>query len=291
VFLKRKNKDKEKNKDSNKKKGKAVKKANISPVLNPGTKTKQSISDGHILLSRDCYTDLRAAERFRILKSQLEQLAIRSNFDNKRIFSITSALPSEGKSLVSINLSRALGNDPRGKILLVDCDLRKPNVHKFFGLEQGPGLSDVLLAGKPYKSLLNNVEPGLDVLTAGSPVVDSTRTIEQPNTKILLDEFQKEYNTIILDCPPALFCAEPVSLSRLSTCTILVARSWNTEKKLVKEAINLIGSDKIGGVVLNECEDVIHQYGYYSYYGVDKSQFSRNQEKKQGFLKRLLNKS
>ena len=285
VFSKRKNKDsKKESKEKNKKK------ANISPVLNPGSKTKKSISDGHILLSRDCYTDLRAAERFRILKSQLEQLAIKASYEDKRIFSITSALPSEGKSLVSINLSRALGNDPRGKILLVDCDLRKPNVHKFFGLEQGPGLSDVLLAGKSYKSLLNNVEPGLDVITAGSPVVDSTRTIEQPNTKILLDELKKEYNTIVLDCPPALFCAEPVSLSRLSTCTILVARSWNTEKKLVKEAINLLGADKIGGVVLNECEDVIHQYGYYSYYGVDKSQFSRNQGNKEGFFKKFLNK-
>ncbi len=289
MFLKKKNKDKNKDKES--KEVKATKKASISPVLNPGSKTKKSISDGHILLSRDCYTDLRAAERFRILKSQLEQLAIKSSFDDKRVFSITSALPSEGKSLVSCNLSRALGNDPRGKILLVDCDLRKPNVHKFFGLEQGPGLSDVLLAGKPYKSLLHSVEPGLDVLTAGSPVVDSTRTIEQPNTKILIEEFKKEYNTIVLDCPPALFCAEPVSLSRLSTCTVLVARSWNTEKKLVKEAINLIGSDKIGGIVLNECEDVIHQYGYYSYYGVDKSQFSRNQNKKQGFFQRLFKKS
>lgn len=258
-------------------------KAQISAVLNPGGRARQSISDGKILLSGSVFEDKQAAERFRILRGQLEQLAIKNNFEQKRIFAITSALPGEGKSLVSANLSRALATDPRGKALLIDCDLRKPNVHRFFNLPQGPGLSDVLLAGKSFKDLVVQVEPGLDVLTAGSPVVDSTRTIEQPGTLLLLEELKKVYNVIILDCPPSLFCAEPVYLSRLATTTLLVSRSWNTEKKLVKEAINLLGKKRVGAIVLNDCEDIAHQYGYYGYYGVDKAAATRALNKKKGF--------
>lgn len=253
--------------------------AQISPVLNPGEKSKQSLSEGRLLLPGAVFLDRQAAERFRILRGQLEQIAIKSNLEHRRVYSVTSALPGEGKSLVSANLARALATDPRGKTLLIDCDLRKPNVHRFFNLPQGPGLSDVLLAGKSFKSVIVQAEPGLDVLTAGSPVVDSTRTLEQPGTGMLIEELKKEYQVIVLDCPPSLFCADPIIMSRLASTTLLVSRSWKTEKKLVKEAINAIGKKKIGAIVLNDCEDVTSHYGYYGYYGVDKA-VAREIEKK-----------
>lgn len=238
----------------------------IAPVL-ATKKSNSSLSDGMVLLPHGTIVDLQVAERFRILRSQLEQRALKSDLEGRRIYAVTSALPSEGKSVISVNLSRALGTDPRGKALLIDCDLRKPNVHRFFGVRQSPGLSDVLLAGKSIKSVVHSAENGLDVITAGSPVVDSTRTLEQPGTALLLEELKKHYQVIILDCPPSLFCSEPIALSRLASSTILVSRSWNTEKKLVKEAVGLIGKKNIGGLVLNDCSDIINQYGYYGYYG------------------------
>ena len=238
----------------------------IAPVL-ATKKSNSSLSDGLVLLPHGTMVDLQVAERFRILRSQLEQRALKSGLESKRVYAVTSALPSEGKSVISVNLSRALGTDPRGKALLIDCDLRKPNVHRFFGVRQSPGLSDILLAGKSIKSVVHHAENGLDVITAGSPVVDSTRTLEQPGTELLLEELKKHYQVIILDCPPSLFCSEPIALARLASSTLLVSRSWNTEKKLVKEAVNLIGKKHIGGLVLNDCSDIINQYGYYGYYG------------------------
>jgi capsular exopolysaccharide synthesis family protein len=268
----------------------------IAPVLKTKS-SRSSLSDGVVLLPHGSIEDLQAAERFRILRGQLEQHALKSNLEGRRVYAITSAVPSEGKSVISVNLSRALGTDPRGKALLIDCDLRKPNIHRFFGLKQSQGLSDILLAGKPIKSVLHHVESGLDVITAGSPVVDSTRTIEQPGTQLLFEELKKHYQVIILDCPPSLFCSEPIALAQMASSTLLVSRSWNTEKKLVKEAINLIGKKRIGGLVLNECSDIVNQYGYYGYYGREKGLSNSGVRKaiqdqesaKKGFFKRLFN--
>jgi capsular exopolysaccharide synthesis family protein len=266
----------------------------IAPVLEPGG-NRSSLNDGVILLSRSSVVDLEAAERFRILRGQLERKQLSSKEKTpERVFAVTSATPGEGKSVTSVNLSRAFATDPRGKTLLIDCDLRKPNVHRFFGEHQGPGLSDVLVAGKPIRSVIRTVEGGLDVMCAGSPVIDSTRTIEQPGMALLLNELKKHYRHIILDCPPALFCSEPLALTQLATGTLLVARSWRTEKKLVKDAVNLIGRKALIGIVLNDSEDTIKQYGYYGYYGFDKEALSKAQKaakkREEGRLSRILSK-
>jgi len=235
-----------------------------------------------MLLSRGQIIDLEAAERFRILRGQLERRAIEHG--PQQVIAVTSACPSEGKSVASVNLARAFGTDPRGKTLIIDCDLRKPNVHRFFNQMQSPGLSDVLVAGKSIRSVLRSVEPGLDLITAGSPVVDSTRAIEQPGMRLMLEELKKHYQYIILDCPPVLFCSEPLHLTNLAAATLVVARSWRTEKKLVKDAVNMIGKKSVAGVILNECSDTVSQYGYNGYYGYDKQAITKakTKERKRG---------
>jgi capsular exopolysaccharide synthesis family protein len=250
----------------------------IAPVLRPGGR-KSTLSDGCVLLSGGVTIDLQASERFRILRTRIERRGL--NGKRQQIIAMSSAVPEEGKSVVSVNLARAFGMDPQGKTLIIDCDLRKPNVHRFFDEMQSPGLSDVLVAGKPLKNVIRSVEPGLDLLCAGSPVVDATRTIEQPGLALLLDELRKHYRHIILDCPPVLLCSEPLTLSGLSDCGLMVVRSWRTQKKLVREAVNMLGSDKLLGVVLNECTDTLQQYGYYSYYGYDKEAIVRARLRKQ----------
>lgn len=272
--------------------------APIAPVLRPGGR-KSSLSDGCVLLSGSVTVDLQASERFRILRTRIERRALAG--ERLQIIAMTSAIPEEGKSVVAVNLARAFGMDPQGKTLLIDCDLRKPNVHRFFEEIQSPGLSDVLVAGKPIKNVIRSVEPGLDLLTAGSPVVDSTRTIEQPGLGMLLEELRKHYRHIILDCPPVLLCSEPLTLVNMADTSLLVTRSWRTQKKLVREAVNSVGRKAVMGIVMNESTDTLQQYGYYSYYGYDKEAIVRARlrkldharskkakEKKPGFVARLV---
>lgn len=238
----------------------------VTQVLTPRPK-RNSISDGLILLAGSTISDLEASERIRILRAHIERKGLGEKME--QVLTVTSAAPGEGKSVIAVNLARAFGNDPHGKTILIDCDLRKPNIHRFFSQQLSPGLSDVVIAGKSIKKVVRNVEPGLDIMTAGSPVLDSTRAIEQPGLKLMLDELRRYYRFVILDCPPVLFCSEPLFLTQLSDATLLVVRAWRTEKKLVKDAVNAIGKNKILGIVMNDCTDVLKHYGYYAYYGYD----------------------
>ena len=247
--------------------------ANISEVLKP-VGTRSSISDGIIFLAGVEIVDLEATERFRILRAQIERENVASGH-KYQVIAVTSATPGEGKSVVAANLARAFGADPRGRTLLIDCDLRKSSTHKFFSQPQSPGLSDVLISGKPLRNIIRPVEAGLDLITAGSPVVDSTRTLEQPGLALMLEELKKHYRYILLDCPPILFCPEPLSLTHIASGTLIVARAWRTQRKLVKEAIAVVGKSKVIGMVMNECTDTLKQYGYYGYYGYDKESVAR----------------
>ncbi len=246
--------------------------SSIAPVLKPSG-ARSTIADGFVSLSGSEIIDLEATERFRILRAQIERQGLSGR--DFQVLAVTSAVPGEGKSVVAVNLARACGMDPRGRSLLIDCDLRKSNDHRFFAQAQSPGLSDVLIAGKPLRSVMRAVEPGLDLITAGSPVVDSTRTLDQPGFILMLEELRKHYRYIILDCPPVLFCPEPLVLTQHASATLIVARAWRTNKKLVREAVNAVGKNKVLGVVMNECSDSIKQYGYYGYYGYDKESIAR----------------
>lgn len=233
-------------------------------------KTKISrlpLYEGGIYLAGNAAVDLQASERFRILRARLERLNL--NGSNKNLIAVTSAVPDEGKSLVACNLARSLALDPRGKTLLLDCDLRKPTVHKYCGLQSVPGLSDVLVGKVPLSKVINEVENGFNVICAGSPVVDATRAIELPQFAAVLEQLRAHYRYVIIDCPPVLLCPEPLILSSIIDGTILVVRAWRTQKKLVKDAVNLLGRDKFVGLIVNDAKDSLNEYGYYGYYGYD----------------------
>lgn len=225
------------------------------------------IHEGFVLLAGARTLDLQAAERFRILKAKIE----RSNLNREpiQVIAVTSAVPEEGKSVTAVNLARALAMDPQGKTLLIDCDLRKANIHRFFNVPAAPGLSDGLVAGRPLENVIQSVEPGLDLITAGSPVIDAARALELPPFGKLLTEFKRRYRYVIVDCPPVLLCPEPIVLTTMADKALLVVRAWRTQKKLVRDAVNIIGKEKFIGAVMNDAHDTLNEYGYYGYYSYE----------------------
>ncbi len=227
-----------------------------------------ALHEGGIVLSGTRTIDLQAAERFRILRAKIERMNLTD--PERRVLAVTSAVPEEGKSLIAANLARALAMDPRGKTLLIDCDLRKPAVHRYFGIPFTPGLSDALVGNRSLASVIQSIEPGLDIIPAGSPVIDATRAVELPQLATILEELKKHYRYVVVDCPPVLLCPEPLILSSLVEGTIMVLRAWRTHKKLVRDAVNLLGRDKFIGVIINDAKDALNEYGYYGYYGYDK---------------------
>lgn len=226
---------------------------------------RNEIYQGLILLAEGYIESIPAAEKFRILRAKIDRMNLGE--DRFKVISVTSAVPSEGKSVTSVNLARALSIDPTGKTLLIDCDLRKPSVHRFFRLTREGGVSDALLTKKISNSYIKSVAPGLDVMTAGTPVVDPAQVIEQPELAQFIEQFRGHYRYIVVDCPPALLCPEPITLSTLTDKTLLVVRAWRTDRRLVREAVNAIGKENLLGVVMNEGMDPAKSYLDYGYYG------------------------
>jgi capsular exopolysaccharide synthesis family protein len=259
-----------------------------SPQLSAVSKPKPpTLSEGCILIAGGELTDFVAAERFRMLRSQIERLRVADKHLN--VFALTSAVPSEGKSVTSVNLARSFSSDPNGKTIIVDCDLRKPNLHRFYKGKSAPGLSDLLMAGASIDSVLHHVEEGLDAIYAGSPVIDSSRTIESEGFGLLLAELRESYRYVFLDCPPVLMCSEVLSIARAVSGTLLVTRAWRTEQALVAEAAEMLRSHNLLGVVFNECTDSLKQYGYYGYYGyVGMAKGGDEESKKKSVFKRLF---
>jgi len=229
------------------------------------TVAEADLAQGQILLADGMIVSLPAAEKFRILRAKIDRM----NLGKKRysVLAVTSAVPQEGKSVISVNLARALSLDPHGKTLVIDCDLRRPSVNQFFNFPRNPGLSDVLRGETDLNSVIRSVTPTLDVICAGTMAMDPTQLIEQPELAEYFNELKSIYRYIIVDCPPVLVCPEPISISSIVDSTLLVVRAWRTERRLVEDAIEVLGKNKILGLVVNDGSDASKAYLEYGYYG------------------------
>lgn len=224
-----------------------------------------ALSTGEILISGTKVASVAAAERFRMIRAKIERKNM-SGGSKLELINVTSALAEEGKSITSVNLSRALSLDPYGKTLLVDCDFRRPSVSSYFNLKIEPGLSDALYGKQSLPSVIRNITDRLDVVTAGSYLSDPTQAIESPRLREFLQLLKQRYRYVVVDCPPVLLCPEPITLSDLCDGTLMVVRGWRTDKHLVKDAVSVIGREKIKGIILNDIEDVSGEYLQYGYY-------------------------
>ncbi|OVE80198.1 hypothetical protein BVY02_01045 [bacterium J17] len=258
-------------------------------------KPEGTLSEGKIWLADGVVESLPAADRIRMVRAKIDRHNLAD--DRYHVITVTSAVPKEGKSVMAANLARAFGADPVNKTLLIDGDLRRPAVHKFFGLRRQNGLGDVLSGRKNINSVIHPVAAGLDVVTAGSPVEDPTRAIENPIFAQSIDELRKTYRYIIIDCPPVFLCPEPITMSSIADGTVVVARAWRTEKRLVQEAVDAVGKSRIIGVVLNDGIDPSRQYDYYGYhsYGTEPTQklinFGLLLEKTRCYFSRLFSRN
>lgn len=242
----------------------------ISDALSKSLSWQNSeLYHGRIFLSGGHVQSMPIAERFRLLRARIERRNLSGT--SERIIAISSAVPAEGKSLTAVNLARAFATDLSGKTLLIDCDLRKPSIDKYFSLGRVPGLTDAILSRLSIASFAFPVSKSLDVVTAGKAVEDPVRFIDDPLFAEQLHTLRNHYRYIILDCPPILLCPEPVKLNTLADSMLIVVRGWQTDRKLVKDAVDMIGKNKLMGIVINDGTDSSRQYRYYRYYGRDGS--------------------
>ena len=196
-----------------------------------------------------------AAESYRTLRTNIQY----SSFDNPvKSIVITSAEPGEGKSTTSANLALSFAQDGK-KVILIECDLRKPILHKEFQISNSRGLSEFLIGNVEFSKVVYKHESGLHVLPSG---------LVPPNPAEMLASRAK-YDYIILDTPPVNAVTDSKILSTKVDGTILVVKYGYTKKDTVMEAVKGLKAvnANIIGTVFNGEEN---QRGkYYHYYKKD----------------------
>ncbi len=208
------------------------------------------------------------SEAFRSLRTSL--LLARTGKSPKLIV-LTSSTPTEGKTTVSTNLAVILAQSA-ARVLLIDGDLRRPNVHHRFGLNGRIGLSTVLSGGSTLLEAVRTIPevPNLDVLCSGPVPPFPTEMLSSEVMQNLLKQCEGMYTHIIIDTPPILSVTDGIILARYADSVVLVVRFGKSSRNVVRRARELLGRSgaPLTGVVLNSVDITAPEYyGYYGYSG------------------------
>ena len=201
------------------------------------------------------------AEAYRSLRSNIEY----SSFDDEyRVIVVTSSVPGEGKSTTSGNLAIALAQSGNS-VLLVDCDMRKPSIHKKFKISNAAGTAEILLRKKSFEEVANNYNENLTIITAGKIPPNPSEMLASRAMTAFIEEMKKEFKYIILDTPPLQAVTDAQVLSTKADGVLLVVRAGSTKREMVLNSVDLIKKvqGKVIGTVLNGVENKKNNYYYY----------------------------
>ncbi|WP_425316364.1 polysaccharide biosynthesis tyrosine autokinase [Stutzerimonas chloritidismutans] len=190
-----------------------------------------------------------------------------------KVMVITSSIPGEGKSTVSVNLAFALGQMER--VLLIDADLRRPTLAKSFGFPVGtPGLANLIAGTARLEECIQHVD-GIDMLSAGTVPPNPLELLSSPRFAKALEVLKNKYDRVIIDSPPTQAVSDAIVLSTFADSLLYVVKSASTHIPLVEKGVGqlLQNNAPIKGVVLNQVDiKKAKRYGYsyggyYDYYG------------------------
>jgi protein-tyrosine kinase len=256
----------------------------VNPQPSPPEKTSPSVSEqSDISNEMDHWDDklleiisgnaTQVAESIRMLRTKI---FYPESGQPPRSILITSAIPGEGKSFVCANLGVSIAQGLEKEALLVECDLRRPSLSKLLGLSNSRGLVDYLQSGTPIEQLVQQTAmPKLSVLSSGKPPKNPAELIDTQKMTSLIDDLEKQNpnRLIIFDSPPIQAAAETDILAKRVDKVILVIRWGYARREHAKQLIELLGRDKILGVIfnafeMNRLESKLqgYYYGYKDYY-------------------------
>ena len=205
-----------------------------------------------------------AAESYRILRTNIEY----SSFDTKyKAIVVTSPEPEEGKSTTAGNLALCMAQGDK-KVMLIDCDLRKPSLHKKFKVSNLLGLSDVIVGKADLAIATHRYNKNLFLLPSGKIPPNPSEMLSSKVMSYLLESLKETFDYIILDTPPLKVVTDSQILSTKADGTILVVRAERTKRDAVKSAVDLLKNvnSNIIGIVLNGIDASRNKYDYYYQY-------------------------
>jgi capsular exopolysaccharide synthesis family protein len=210
-----------------------------------------------------------AAEAYRALRTAVQFIGLERTVE---VVQITSPSASEGKTTTLANLAVVLARAGK-RVVLIDCDLRRPRIESFFGISNGVGFTSVLVGDATLVDAVQPVpgEPRLAILPAGPPPPNPSELLAAKRTADIIGALRDEADFVLLDCPPLLPVADSVILAGLSDATLLVITAGSTTKRQTHRAVELlrqVDAPLIGAVLngVSNAEGYGYGYGYSSAY-------------------------
>jgi non-specific protein-tyrosine kinase len=190
-------------------------------------------------------------EAYKVLRTRIEQ-AVKAKGWNTLL--VTSPNPGDGKTLTSVNLALTFAKAYNQTVMLVDCDLRRQNIHRVLGLESAAGLVDFLVDDKPLQDFI--IWPGIEKLTlisGGRSIQNSAEVMGSARMKSLVQELKTRYDDrmVILDSPPLLSGADTLALAPAVDGIIMVVKENRTPMRDIRRSLDMIPGEKFLGFVLN----------------------------------------
>ncbi|KGY13314.1 ATPase [Vibrio tubiashii] len=219
-------------------------------------------------------------EKFSVFQESVDSirtsLYINMRNSERKLLAVSSSVPQEGKTTTSINLAMSFAKLER--VLLIDCDLRKPSVSARFSLPASqPGLTNVLLMNTPVEECITNVDgSNLDVLSAGMMAPNPQELLSSQGFEALLQQLAEKYDRVIIDTPPILPVKDAFIIGKLTQGILLVLKANSTTKSVYKHTMTLFTKHQISidGVILNKVsapKKGHHNYSEYSKYAYGKA--------------------
>lgn len=249
----------------------------VIPMLQGGGKAKRLMAgkngkelvpsgaggNGSVILTQ-VEANSSIAESYRQLRTAL---LLSSAGHAPRTLLITSSQPAEGKTTTSVNTAISLAQTG-ASVLIVDADLRRPRVHKIFGLKNNAGLSNYLAGEGELASLIQVAMPNLYVLPVGPLPPNPAELLGSPKMKTVVETLSANFDYVVIDSPPVSSFADSLILSALVEGVIIVVKGGVTPREMAqrtKAHLQSVGA-KILGVVINQIKLQPHDYYYYSTY-------------------------
>ena len=204
-------------------------------------------------------------EALRVIRTNLHFL---NEKDEDRTVLITSTTPKEGKSTIASNYAMSIAITGK-KVLLIDCDIRRPRAHESFGVDFKKGLESVLTDESLVDEvLLKNVEKNLDILPTRNMAHNVTELFLGDRMKTLLKELKGRYNTIVLDTPPLIVASDAAILSKHCDGVVYVVAYDQVAKRELEFGKTMLENAKANmyGFVVNRVDKNGLSYGNYGHY-------------------------
>jgi capsular exopolysaccharide synthesis family protein len=203
-------------------------------------------------------SDAIGMEQYRLLQGRL--LYLQSRMPLKRLL-ITSAGRGEGKTHVCANLGMTMARETDRKVLLLDADLRKPDLHRVYGIPNDYGITDVLNNGHDmWRAIRKVAGMNLYVMTAGSGISQPLTMSNILTLKMLLDQMNAAFDWVIIDSPPVLVAADTPLLAKLAEGILFVVGASGTPRDLIIKAKDMLETVPVVGAVLNRVNPITARY-------------------------------